>query len=226
MSIDTGQSPTKYNANYPVSGISQSSQQFRDNFTVTQKAIENLQTMTRDDSGILDFNMYLSPTTGLLTIGVTPIDPRTPAGRLPKGALSYQNDALYYWNGKQWNPVASGAASLPGPAGPKGEQGCKGDAGPPGPVGPVGPQGPLGYPGERGLAGAIGPKGDSGPEGRKGEQGDRGPIGPVGPQGPAGSISYFTQNTFPATPTEGQTFYHLVNKRVYTWDGANWQAHW
>lgn len=184
MSIDSGQTPLKYVENYPVPGLKQSSQQFRDNFAVIRTSIENIHNLTRDETGILDLELYISPTTGKVMAAPRYMDPDT--ANPPKGALSYQNNALYYFNGSAWAPVASGAASLPGPKGERGEQGCPGPEGPVGPVGPPGPIGLQGPIGRDGIPGPTGPRGDLGPEGKKGEQGIQGLRGYEGPQGAPG----------------------------------------
>jgi hypothetical protein len=52
MSIDTGSS-LSYDKNYPVANIKQSSQKFRDNFSIIKTAIENLQVAATGNSSIL-----------------------------------------------------------------------------------------------------------------------------------------------------------------------------
>ncbi|RYY12071.1 MAG: collagen-like protein, partial [Alphaproteobacteria bacterium] len=185
MSIDTGQSPLKFNENYPVPGLKQSSQQFRDNFSVIRTAIENFQNITRDETGILDLQLYISPVTGKVAAAPVYLDPNT--ANPPRGGLSYQNNALYYWNGNAWAPVASGAASLPGPKGETGDDGCPGPVGPQGPIGLTGPQGEKGDIGRDGIPGSTGPRGEAGQEGKKGDLGGIGPRGFEGPQGPPGN---------------------------------------
>ncbi len=59
MAIDTGVGAT-YNENFPVRGVDQPSQGFRDNFTVIKRAIENLQTATNTTSSVLAVNHSLS----------------------------------------------------------------------------------------------------------------------------------------------------------------------
>lgn len=196
MAIDDGQT-LKYNSAYPIPGIKQSSQQFRDNFAIIQNAVENIHALGADpDTGVLDLNLTVSPTSGKVYASIAYFDPSV--ANPPRGALSYQNNALYFWNGTGWAPVAAGAASLPGPAGAPGATGCPGPVGPAGPqgpqgakgdtgqIGPPGPRGPSGITGARGLEGKRGPNGPPGPIGPAGPQGSLGPIGPAGPAGPTG----------------------------------------
>jgi hypothetical protein len=37
-------------------------------------------------------------------------------------------NALYYWDGKAWQPISSGGGGAPGPAGPAGPQGPAGES--------------------------------------------------------------------------------------------------
>jgi hypothetical protein len=43
---------------------------------------------------------------------------------------------------------------------------------------------------------------------------------------PRKTVIYPPLTSFPASPVEGETIYSQQNRKVYTWDGTNWQAHW
>jgi hypothetical protein len=75
MAIDSGLGLT-FNENYPVAGINQSSQGFRDNFTVIKRATENLQSASATDTSLVTL------TTSVGTGGVYPL-----SGRLPEQFL-------------------------------------------------------------------------------------------------------------------------------------------
>jgi hypothetical protein len=87
MSIDTGQS-LSYNQNFPNPNVDQSSQQFRDNFSIIKAAIENLQTAQSDS------NSLFSITTALGTAGNITVD------------TAYKNNALTL-------PIGSPSAGSP-----------------------------------------------------------------------------------------------------------------
>ena len=74
MSIDTGLGIT-YRENYPVPGINQSSQQFRDNFKVTRYALENIHAARTSSSSILDLSFTVNETNGQVQFNLGYVDP-------------------------------------------------------------------------------------------------------------------------------------------------------
>lgn len=170
-------STTGINVNFPVSGLSNNSQGFRDNFLAIKTAL---------DTAAAEIDVL----TGIT--GITgPLGPTGPAGGPtgPTGAASTQTGPTGYTG-------PTGAASLvPGPTGPAGGptgvQGPTGPQGPPGgPTGPTGPtgaastvSGPTGYTGYTGPTGPTGPTGEPGSATNTGATGPQGPTGQRGPQG-------------------------------------------
>lgn len=109
MSIDTGLGLT-YKENYPVPGINQSSQQFRDNFTVIREALENLHAAKTADDSLFAIRFSLSEDDGTVTVG---LDYPTPLGGTPAtpGTMRFSNDALQYWNTDGWHTLVSGTGN-------------------------------------------------------------------------------------------------------------------
>lgn len=120
MSIDTGLSLT-YRANFPVPDINQSSQPFRDNFSVLQQAIENLQSMSSTANSAIAVSPVLSSSNGAFNLELTfannsltlPIgDPSNVS--YVEGMIKYDEGHLYFFDGTDWRSLYSNADRLPG----------------------------------------------------------------------------------------------------------------
>lgn len=90
-------------------------------------------------------------------------------------------DAMWAWNGNEWDNIGSAAADIPGPRGPIGVTG---------PIGPTGEAGPTGSTGATGATGGVGP------------QGVNGATGPTGGTGPAGQTANLRGQFTTRTPSE------------------------
>lgn len=101
MSIDTGLGIT-YRENYPVPGINQSSQQFRDNFRVTRYALENIHAARTSSSSILDLSFTVNELNGQVQFNLGYVDPNSLPQNLSSGALRYKDNAIEFWDGIQW----------------------------------------------------------------------------------------------------------------------------
>lgn len=100
MSIDTGTGHT-YKENYPIAGINQSSQQFRDNFTVLRYALENLHNAEAAATSVLDLALRVDETTGQVTVNLFYPDITTnPEGI---GTQRYRNGTIEIWGGTSWS---------------------------------------------------------------------------------------------------------------------------
>lgn len=184
------------NVNFPVSGLSNNSQGFRNNFAAIKQALDTAAEEIGNLSGLT---------------GITgPFGPTGPAGGPtgPTGAASTQTGPT----GKT-GPTGP-ASSVPGPTGPAGgPTGVQGPTGPQGPAGgPTGPRGSTGPAstvtgptGNTGSNGATGATGDTGPTGTPGSAANTGATGPQGNTGPRGAQGLMglrgeTGPTGPATP--------------------------
>lgn len=208
---------TGINVNFPVSGLSNNSQGFRDNFL----AIRNALNVARNEISDLQ-SIGASGVTG--PIGPTgpsagPTGPSGPTGSAgPTGIRGLQG---VVGPRGETGPTGLGATGPTGAqstvTGPTGEQGPFGPTGLIGFTGPQGQQGitgPVGVTGSRGdtgPTGITGPRGLTGPVGTVGSRGNTGPtgaVGPVGTTGPRGIIGP-TGNTGPRvtgpTGTQGPT---------------------
>lgn len=182
------------NENFPVSGISNNSQGFRDNFAAIKTALNvaNLEIT----------NLQIISTSGITgPMGPTgaPGGPTGPAGansiitgptgnQGPQGIIGPQGVT-----GPTGQRGLTGATGLPstitGPTGYKGETGPIGTTGPTGPIGIQGPPSTITGPtGRQGITGVTGPtgKGSQGPIGPQGPRGATGPTGGRGVQGVTG----------------------------------------
>ena len=112
MSIDTGQSLT-FNPNFPVPGINQSSQPFRDNYQVIKTAIENLQGAQATNNSILSLINVLDTATGLVRFDLqyknnALILPNgTPNGPPSPGMIRYLLGNVEYYDGTSWTALLS-----------------------------------------------------------------------------------------------------------------------
>lgn len=108
MAIDIGQSK-KYRANFPTPGISQSSQPFRDNFSVLGVAVGNLQTAksttasvlnivtnVNSSSGLVELNVGYNNNSFILPLGNPTITPLA-------GMVRYNLGRLEVYDGTTWN---------------------------------------------------------------------------------------------------------------------------
>lgn len=179
------------NENFPVSGISNNSQGFRDNFAAIKTALSVA-------------NIEISALQGIALGGITgPQGVTGPAGG-PTGP-SGENSTVTGPTGKQGPQGIIGPQGVTGPTGrtgftgptgvpstvtgPTGYQGSTGPTGLQGRTGPTGLQGPAstvtGPTGRQGITGATGPTG-RGAQGLPGPQGPRGSTGPTGSRGSQG----------------------------------------
>jgi collagen type VII alpha len=183
------------NVNFPVTGLSNNSQGFRDNFSAIKAALDVA-------------NAEISTLQVTVNTGLTgPQGPTGPAGG-PTGANGSAGDTGPQGptgpQGVQGVPGprgstgftgpgitgATGAASnVTGPTGATGALGLTGATGATGRTGPTGPQstvtGPTGTLGSTGVTGPTG-RGATGPIGIPGARGPTGVTGPVGLTGPTG----------------------------------------
>jgi hypothetical protein len=105
MSIDTGLGLT-YKENYPLPGINQTSQQFRDNFTVLREALENLHAAKHLGTSLFSVRLVVSPDDGSVTFDLDFPDFST--GRpATAGTMRIQDGALEYWTGSNWATVSA-----------------------------------------------------------------------------------------------------------------------
>lgn len=192
------------NVNFPVSGLSNNSQGFRDNF----QAIKNQLDTAGQEIGVLQV---------IATSGITgprgptgplggPTGPQGPTGLIgptgrqgtqgvpgPQGSMGPTGAGMIGATGPAsviTGPTGStGNTGNTGPSGPTGRQGPTGAAstqpGPTGATGRTGPTGPTGR-GATGPVGAVGPRGQTGPVGRTGNVGPTGTRGVAGPTGATG----------------------------------------
>jgi hypothetical protein len=124
MAIDTNLGLV-YNQNYPIAGVDQSSQGFRDNFSVLKRAIENLQDASNSASSI--FSITSSIGTGgavRITVGFKDNAFRLPSGNpsvtAEAGMLRHESGNLQSHDGSGWRSVihtdATGGVRIPGSA--------------------------------------------------------------------------------------------------------------
>ena len=119
MSIDTGLSLV-YNSNFPTPNINQSSQQFRDNFSIIKSAIENIQGMTSNANTSI-FTISASVSSGgalLLSSGFTGNAFSLPSGtitnsNLVAGLIQYKSSTMQLYDGSNWNIVVTNSTSAP-----------------------------------------------------------------------------------------------------------------
>lgn len=121
--IDTGQSYS-YDANYPKPHVQQSSQQFRDNFSIIQSAVESLfNAETPDNSDVLKIVTEVSDLDGAVTFDVSYWNNgfRLPQGQATAntatGMICYDSTKkLQFFDGTNWldvvNKDASGLVTL------------------------------------------------------------------------------------------------------------------
>ena len=105
MSIDTGLRIT-YKENYPIPGIEQSTQQFRDNFTVTRYAIENIHAMSEAADSILSVRMDVSEANGAVKLSLGYLeDIQTPQ----EGMLRFEDGSIEWYAFGRWvRPLTDG----------------------------------------------------------------------------------------------------------------------
>lgn len=119
MAIDTGQSLT-FNANFPVPGVNQSSQPFRDNYQIIKRAIENLQSATAANASVLDLTSTLDPSTGAVKLNAAfknnafIVPSGAPVGSPSAGMIRMNNAQFEYYDGFNWVGVLSSGQSFTG----------------------------------------------------------------------------------------------------------------
>lgn len=168
------------NENFPVSGISNNSQGFRNNFAAIKTAL-----------GVA--NVEISLLQSIAFGGITgPQGATGPAGG-PTGPTGESSSVT----GPTGKVGPQGIIGPQGATGPTGRVGFTGPTGLPSTItGPTGYQGQTGPTGQQGQTGPTGLQGlastVTGPTGRQGSTGVTGPTGrgPQGPQGPQGPRGY------------------------------------
>lgn len=107
MAIDTGL-PQPYEPNYPVPGVTQPSQQFRDNFTVIKAAIENLQTATPTNGSVISVAPVFGDSGGQIffqasyTGNALTLPQGNPTRALQPGMIRFNEGLVQYHNGTDW----------------------------------------------------------------------------------------------------------------------------
>lgn len=183
---------TGINVNFPVSGLSNNSQGFRDNFLAIRNALDAARSEIIDlqsigASGVTGPGGPTGPSSG-------PTGPTGPTGIAgPTGTRGQQGIVGPRGDTGSTGLGATGPtgqqSNVTGPTGPIGPIGDTGTTGPTGPGGAQGVSGPLGPTGPRGISGPTGitgPRGLTGPVGAVGSRGNTGPTGAVGPIGTTG----------------------------------------
>ena len=143
VSIDT------LNVNFPVEGIDNSSQTFRDNYVIIRDAFQT----AASEITVIQSGDYIGPTGATGATGPTGAASNVtgPSGVGPTG------------------PTGAGPTGPQGPTGPGGGGGGSGVTGLTGPTGPAG---------TNGLAGPTGPSGSAGTAGARGPTGSNASAGP------------------------------------------------
>lgn len=111
MGIDTGLNLI-YNQNYPVVNINQSSQQFRDNFSIIKTALERVHAATNSNQSTFDLNVNQS-TDGIITIDVNYtgnsliLPSGDPSISLASGMIRYNSSltAMQLYDGIGWKKI-------------------------------------------------------------------------------------------------------------------------
>lgn len=113
MAIDTGLNGFTYNHAYPVAGTNQSTQQFRDNFSVIKLAVENLHSATNSADSLLAINTSVNAATGAITHKLSYIDNGfTLPNGLPtitpvNGMIRNSPTGIQYFDGTEWQTLVS-----------------------------------------------------------------------------------------------------------------------
>ena len=183
------------NVNFPVSGLDNNSQGFRDNFSAIRNALDEAGNEITTLQGIALYGLTgpQGPTGGLGgptgPTGKGNTGPTGSTGRVgPQGAIGPQGATGY--TGPRVTGPTGPLSNITGPTGGTGPVGNIGVTGATGPVSTVtGPTGFIGNTGPTGPTGKTGPTGPSivGPRGLQGIRGVTGPTGGRGITGPTGS---------------------------------------
>jgi hypothetical protein len=181
------------NVYFPIAGLDNDSQGFRDNFQAIKNAVDEAANEITELQSIAFYGLTgpQGPTgpLGGPTGSTGDFGPTGPTGRIgPQGALG------------PFGPTGPTGPYITGPTGadsmvtgPTGATGSTGDVGYTGPTGPLsnitGPIGATGRTGPTGPTGRTGPTGAAltGPQGPQGIRGSTGYTGPRGITGPTGS---------------------------------------
>ena len=119
MAIDTGQSLT-FTPNFPVPGVNQSSQPFRDNFLIIQRAVENLQTATHASNSVLALVSAVDSSTGAAKVTLSfknnafVVPSGAPTTSPVAGMIRINNTQLEYHNGFDWVSLLSSQQAFSG----------------------------------------------------------------------------------------------------------------
>jgi len=120
MSIDSGQ-PLIFDAGFPLPNVDQSSQQFRDNFSIIKTATERLQTMHSDNSSVVAVTASMNGAEVILNATYKDgglVLPTGSPGTALTGMIRYSStvSSIQFYNGG-WNTVIakdpSGLVTLP-----------------------------------------------------------------------------------------------------------------
>lgn len=124
MAIDTNLGII-YNEHYPVAGVDQSSQGFRDNFSVLKRAIENLHSASASGSSIFSIASTIG-TGGVVRVTVGFKDNAfrlptgNPTGTPQQGMVRYSGPTFQFHDGSAWQSFVStdlqGGVRIPGSA--------------------------------------------------------------------------------------------------------------
>lgn len=122
MAIDSGLG-ISYNENFPVAGVNQPSQGFRDNFTVLKRAIENLQTAASNPTSVLSLTTTMSGG-GVVAFNLSypnnafRLPQGSPTTTLQAGMIRETNGTFLFHDGTGWRNVITtdqhGGITLPG----------------------------------------------------------------------------------------------------------------
>lgn len=124
MAIDSGLGIT-FNENFPVAGVNQSSQGFRDNFTILKRAIENIQSVSSTASSVLALTTEMGAG-GSLSFNLSypnnalRLPQGSPSTTALSGMIRETNNQFLFHDGTNWKTVITtdqnGGVTIPGNA--------------------------------------------------------------------------------------------------------------
>ena len=208
---------------YPIAGVNNNTQGFRDNFTAIKDGLANASAeISTLQTTLDDLNLAIS-NAGLVG---------PPGDKGYNGATGVQGP-----RGPTGDIGGAGATGATGPMGATGPQGTIGSTGATGPQGTIGSTGATGATGIQGFNGAtglqgatgatgiqgfIGATGSTGPIGYAGVQGATGATGPLGNYGATGAtgplpaVPYDFEMWYNGAPTISQVLFYIKLPRPVT----------